>query len=281
MSQPRVSFPEIGIKPFLKWPGGKRWIAKNLALAISARLKGRYYEPFLGGGAVFFALRPKDATISDINSDLINVYIQVQNKPEELIDGLKKLSVNKENYYILRENEPNDSVERAIRFLYLNRTAFGGIYRLNLKGKFNVPYGGGKRTPELLWRDGLIKNASKALQGIEILSTDFETVMKEAENGDVVYCDPTYTTTHNNNGFVRYNKRNFSWDDQERLASLAQRACKRGVFVLVNNASYSNLLKLYDPFKPEILVRKSLVSSNPKARRQIDEYLFTLDPDLI
>jgi DNA adenine methylase len=277
----RVSFLGMSVKPFLKWPGGKRWIAKKLASDISARLNHLYFEPFLGGGAVFFALCPRNAILSDINEDLINVYTQVRDNPKELIEGLKTLPVNKENYYYIRSKKPNDLIEKAIRFLYLNRTAFGGIYRLNLSGEFNVPFGGGNRTPELLWQDGLIEKASKSLQGIELLVSDFEAILDKAERGDVVYCDPTYTATHNNNGFIRYNNRNFSWDDQERLASAALRAYQRGALVIVSNAKYSNLHELYNPFSPKVLTRKSLVSRKPEARREVDEYLFVLDPDQI
>lgn len=278
---PHVPFTKLSVKPFLKWPGGKRWIAKKLALCISEKLACHYYEPFLGGGAVFFALCPRDATLSDINSDLINTYIQVRDKPEEIIDGLKKIPVDKNSYYHARKEEPKDLVERAIRFLYLNRTAFGGIYRLNLNGKFNVPYGGGSRTPELLWRDGLIERASYALQGVELVKSDFEEIMDKSRSGDVVYCDPTYTTAHNTNEFIRYNEKNFSWKDQERLALASLRASKRGVLVLISNASYYPLCELYDPFKPIILTRKSLVSRKSKGRHEINEYLFVLHPNEI
>jgi DNA adenine methylase len=276
-----VSFPESGYEPFLKWPGGKRWISSALASIINGRLKNRYYEPFLGGGAIFFALHPLKATISDINEDLINTYIQVRDRPYEIIEELKKIPVTKENYYKIRENEPKDSTKRAIRFLFLNRTAFGGIYRLNLNGKFNVPYGGGERTPEPLWSRGLVKRASEVLKGVRIVASDFENIIDKAGKGDVVYCDPTYTVAHNNNGFIRYNERNFSWDDQERLATAAFRACERGALVLISNACCYSLKNLYGPFKPKVLIRKSLISCKSEARREINEYLFILDPNEI
>jgi DNA adenine methylase len=150
-----------------------------------------------------------------------------------------------------------------------------------LNGKFNVPYGGGKRTPEPLWRDGLIEHASKALQGMELVASDFEKIIDNARRGDVVYCDPTYTATHNNNSFIRYNERNFSWEDQKRLALAALRACKRGALVIVSNASYINLCELYNPFRSRVLIRKSLVSRKLEARREVREYLFILDPNKI
>jgi DNA adenine methylase len=270
-----------GQKPFLKWPGGKRWMAKSLIYIISQRLIKHYYEPFLGGGAVFFSLLPDMATLSDINIDLINVYKQVRDKPQELIEGLKQLPVTKNAYYHIRDNYGDDLLERAIRFLYLNRTAFGGIYRLNSNGEFNVPYGGGNRTTEILWKTGLIEKASKALKGKELLVSDFGDIIGKAGFGDVVYCDPTYTTSHSNNGFIRYNEKNFSWTDQKRLAYAAKEACRRGALVLVSNADFPPICELYDPIDPRILERKSLVSRNPKCRKQIKEYLFILDPNEI
>ena len=269
----------MSVKPFLKWPGGKRWIAGNLAQIISIRLLNRYYEPFLGGGAVFFSLLPQKGTLSDINDDLMNVYIQVREHPDVILDALKKIPITKEKYYSIRADEPTELIEKAIRFLYLNRTAFGGIYRLNLNGKFNVPFGGGKRTPEPLWSRDLVKLASKALQRMDLVTSDFEEIIDQAGKRDVVYCDPTYTATHNSNGFIRYKERNLSWDDQERLAAASLRACKRGAYVLVSNASCPSLHDLYNPFQPKILARKSLVSPKSEARREINEYLFILDPD--
>ena len=270
-----------GIDPFLKWPGGKRWIARELARYIVSRLKSHYYEPFLGGGAVFFALQPKKATLSDINAELINVYKQVQKNSEELIAGIMCLPVSKEKYDFIRNEELKDPLESAIRFLYLNRTAFGGIYRLNSKGKFNVPYGGGKRTPEILWKNGLIENASDALKGIRLVSSDFERIIDKAKPGDVIYCDPTYTVAHENGSFIRYNERNFSWNDQKRLAKAAIRAYERGSVVIVSNASCSSLSELYKPFQPRRLARKSLICPNSNSRREISEYLFILDPEML
>jgi len=267
------------LKPFLKWPGGKQWIAKELASFISKRLLGRYYEPFLGGGAVFFALRPKKATLSDINENLINVYRQVTDNATLLIEKIKQIPVDSNTYYKIRDENTECLIESAVRFLYLNRTAFGGIYRLNSLGKFNVPYGGGQRTPETLWRNGLLKSAADTLNGVELNGMDFEETMKKARSGDIIYCDPTYTVAHEKNGFIRYNEKNFSWKDQVRLAKAAKLAWKRGVVVLVTNACNDRLLNLYKPFIPIELTRKSLVSPNSEARRKVHEYLFILDHD--
>lgn len=267
------------MEPFLKWPGGKRWLSEELADLISKRLQGRYFEPFLGGGAVFFALRPKQATLADINADLINSYVQVRDNPHDLVRLVKEIPVSKTSYYKVRSSKPRTPLRRAARLLYLNRTAFAGIYRLNQAGEFNVPYGGGDRTPAILWTRSLLQEASEALQDTTILVSDFEAVMNQASEGDVVYCDPTYTVVHESNGFRRYNERNFSWDDQERLARAAKEAYERGALVVVSNANHTSITKLFRPFKHQLLTRISLVSPKPEARRIVHESLFILDPD--
>ena len=264
-------------RPFLKWPGGKRWLASEIINHISSRLRGRYFEPFLGGGAVFFALRSPNATLSDINSDLINAYRQVRENPEALVKRLRRKRISANNYYRVRAAKPACPLERAVRFLYLNRTAFGGMYRLNGDGRFNVPYGGGDRTPAPLWRQNLINTASQLLKGVKLLVSDFEEIMEQAGPGDVVYCDPTYTVAHENNGFIRYNEVNFSWSDQKRLASVALRAMRRGTTVIISNACHGEIRELYWPYEPTTRVRKSLISPEVSFRREVHEYLFILE----
>ncbi|TKB75029.1 MAG: Dam family site-specific DNA-(adenine-N6)-methyltransferase [Nitrospira sp.] len=269
---------EAVTKPFLKWPGGKRWLAQTIAKFLQPRLQGQYFEPFLGGGAVFFALHPTRATLSDINSDLVNVYRRVRDQPVKVLAHLKRIPVTSKEYYSVRTSNPACKIKQAAQFLYLNRTAFGGIYRLNKEGQFNVPYGGGDRTPTPLWRDNLITSGSKTLQGVALKISDFEPMVDMAVKGDAVYCDPTYTVAHENNGFVRYNERNFSWSDQERLAAAALRAYKRGALVIVSNAYHPSIRKLYSEFTARRFTRKSLVSASADARRTVHEYLLILDP---
>jgi DNA adenine methylase len=223
-------------KPFLKWPGGKRWLIPYIHNLLKEQVFDRYFEPFLGGGAVFFSLHPRVATLSDVNAELVNTYLQVKARPLDLIEKLKKIPVDKETYLSLREASPINPVDRAVRFLYLNRTAFGGMYRLDREGHFNVPFGGGERTPEPLWRDNLLINASEILRNTVIATADFEEILARTGKGDLVYCDPTYTVSHNNNGFIRYNERNFSWSDQVRLARVCREAATRGATILVSNA---------------------------------------------
>ncbi|MCB2181325.1 MAG: DNA adenine methylase [Desulfobulbaceae bacterium] len=277
-SEETVGVSTSTIQPFLKWPGGKRWIAPKLALCIKECLRSTYYEPFLGGGSVFFVLRPQRAVLSDVNGDLVNTYVQVRDHHEEVITLLKELPASREEYYRIRNEEPDNAVERAVRFLYLNRTAFGGIYRLNKDGKFNVPFGGGDRTPEILWRNKLLKKASIALRSANLRPGDFESLLRLAKPGDVVFCDPTYTVSHENNSFRRYNEKNFSWEDQKRLVRSATLAADRGVAVMVTNAYHKCIKELYAPHSPMILNRMSCVSPKVQGRRLVRECVFALGP---
>jgi DNA adenine methylase len=264
--------------PFLKWPGGKRWAAPIIARLLAESLTGTYYEPFLGGGAVFFHLQPKKAVLSDINPDLIETYVAVQRNPDGVLERLQRLRVSKREYYRIRSEVPNGELLRAARFLYLNRTAFGGIYRLNHEGEFNVPYGGGKRTPNILWKNELITKSSESLVGTKILCRNYETILSDAGQGDAVYCDPTYTVTHDRNCFVRYNEMNFAWADQQRLALAVARAVERGATVVVSNAHHPAVLDLYPNAEVRTLSRTSCVSRDPNKRRSVEEYLFVLRP---
>jgi DNA adenine methylase len=266
------------LRPFLKWPGGKRWAAREIAAVVRSALTGTYFEPFLGGGAVFFRLRPARAVLGDINHELITVYSAVRDFPDAVLGALRRLPVTTKDYYRIRESRPRTDTARAARFLYLNRTAFAGIYRLNRRGLFNVPYGGGDRTPAMLWETNILRSAAAALAGAELRESDFQSVIADARRGDVVYCDPTYTVAHDHNGFVRYNERNFSWLDQQRLASAARQAAGRGVTVLVSNAHHRAVKALYMGSEALTLERQSRVSADRTKRRHVKEYLFVLGP---
>jgi DNA adenine methylase len=263
------------VLPFLKWPGGKRWVAARISEIAGKNLVRCYYEPFLGGGAVFFNLQAERAVLSDVNPDLIDTYSAVKEDWRRVVQYLKRMPVSPEVYGRVRDSRPAGRFSRAARFLYLNRTAFGGIYRLNKDGGFNVPFGGG-RTPNILWEQDLLRSASQVLHRARIIASDFQPMLDRTGPGDVVYCDPTYTVAHDNNGFVRYNEANFSWADQERLASAAHRASRRGACVLVSNAYHRDVRALYSGAVSKVLTRHSLVSPDPAARRLVREYLFVL-----
>ena len=259
--------------PFLKWAGGKQWLAQLLAQQIELAGK-RYFEPFLGGGSVFFALRPSSALLSDNNPELINVYEVVRDDVEGLIQRLKKFRHTEDCYYRVRQSSPRSPISRAARFIYLNRTAWNGLYRVNRNGKFNVPMGLFAYEPDIV-RAELLRRASNALQGIRTRSVDFVRACASVREGDVVYLDPPYTVTHNNNGFLRYNEEIFSWRDQERLASLAKRLDTLGATVIVSNAAHAAVEELYDGFYIEALDRASNLAADSSKRRPVSEYLIS------
>jgi DNA adenine methylase len=267
--------PELGQRPFLKWPGGKRWAARKIVPIIREHLCGTYYEPFLGGGAVFFALAAGKAVLSDLNPDLINVYKQVKSNVGDVLKELKRIPVSGATYYKIRADRPQDPLMRAVRFLYLNRTAFAGMYRVNRRGEFNVPYGGGDRTPRILWENGLLNSAAPLLRRTTILCQDFGDILSDVMRGDVVYCDPTYTVAHDNNCFRRYNRSNFSDTDQARLANAAEAAAKKGATVIVSNAHHASIRAVHcRATRTIVLTRTSCVAPQVKDRRLVKEYLF-------
>ncbi|MCW3788183.1 DNA adenine methylase [Plebeiibacterium sediminum] len=259
--------------PFLKWPGGKRWLVPILKEVQAYNGLSKYYEPFLGGGAIFFSINSSSAHLSDSNRELINTYVMVRDYPEELLNLIQEMPQDKESYYKIRSTEYNSNVKKAAQFLYLNRLAFGGMYRVNLQGKFNVPYGGNRKV-DILWTRNLIKNASEKLQGVTINCSDFESILHMAKKGDFVYCDPPYTVAHNLNGFQRYNENIFSWQDQVRLYECCFKAAKRGVKILVSNAAHESVKDLYKSVDFKVVNRYSGLSKLSASRKRIDEYLF-------
>lgn len=265
-------------KPFLKWPGGKRWLVPYARQLLRGCAFQTYYEPFLGGGALFFALRPRAARLSDVNGDLVNTYIQVKHHSTKLLSRLQSMGVNKRTFDLLSRTRSTSKLQEAVRFLYLNRTSFGGIYRLNRRGEYNVPYGGGGRTTEAYWRDNLLANAARALRRARVTEEDFQLSIARAGEGDLLYCDPTYTVAHNNNGFIRYNEANFSWADQEMLAGMCAAAAERGATVLVSNAVHKDVLGIFKPPFHWEIPRHSNVCPKPEFRRSVAELLMLFPP---
>lgn len=276
----KVGVLESAAEPLLRWPGGKRWAAKEIAKIISEHLRRTYYEPFLGGGAVFFNLQPVRAVLGDIEGELIDTYQAIKMAPDKVRIALRRLPVGKADYYRIRKSKARTIHTRAARFLYLNRTAFAGIHRRNRNGEFNVPYGG-DRTPQILYDPKRLRRTSTALQSADLFHCDFEMLIDRAGHGDVVYCDPTYTVAHGSNGFQRYNDRIFSWQDQMRLLAVSRRAVARGATVVISNAYHRSLRLCYKGVPRRILHRQSRVSASAAARRAIKEYLFIMAPDVV
>lgn len=260
------------IKPLLKWTGGKRALAQEIVPLLQGR--GRYFEPFFGGGAVFFQLRPDNAVLSDLNPELINCYEVAKTQPEQLIASLKRLKNTEEAYYKVRASTPRTAVTRAARFIYLCTLSFNGIYRVNLSGQFNVPYGRKKHIDPC--NPDLIRSISERLQKSELLCADFEKTAMKAVAGDCVYFDPPYTVAHGNNGFVKYNEKIFSWRDQERLEAVSRKLATNGVRVVISNADHPSLRKLYKAFNVRTIERWSKISATTEGRKKITECVFYL-----
>jgi len=261
-------------EPFLKWAGGKRWLVQYYAGFLPQRFN-RYFEPFLGSGAVFFYLVPQMATLSDSNKGLIETYQALKNAPKD-IDKLLKLFQKKhspELYYSMRESIPDDLIGRAARFIYLNRTCFNGLYRVNRNGVFNVPMGS-KTVVE--FPDGYLEDISAALQCATVRVSDFEVIIDQTKKGDLLYVDPPYTVMHNNNNFIKYNANLFSWNDQIRLASAIRRAARRGALIMLSNADSRPVRALYRDFGNHYhLKRLSLLASTSENRGKTTELLIT------
>ncbi|MCK0766350.1 DNA adenine methylase [Chromohalobacter beijerinckii] len=261
------------IAPFLKWAGGKRWLVHKHG-NLFPDFSGRYIEPFLGSGAVFFHLKPEDAVISDSNSWLIDTYVALRDDWQSVFELLKKHQHkhSKNYYYEMRAFSLEDKIERAAQFIYLNRTCWNGLFRVNLSGKFNVPIG---TKSNVLLEDGFLE-ISEILSNANILNVDFEKVVDLAVEGDFLFVDPPYTVKHNLNGFVKYNEKIFSWDDQERLFYSLRRAKERGVKIMLTNANHSSILSLYEGFFDiQEIERASVISANKDFRSRTTELLIS------
>lgn len=204
-------------------------------------------EPFLGGGSAYFHLNPEKAILADINPDVFCAYTGIRDHYSEVEDYLREHQDrhSSDYYYKIRSRIPEGPAAKAARVIYLNRTCFNGIYRVNMKGVFNVPIG--DKAAVTLPTDNFAV-VSERLQRAELRNNDFDEVVKEAGSGDLVYADPPYTVRHNHNGFIKYNEVLFSWDDQVRLARALAAARDRGAKILATNAAHESVVGLYRRF---------------------------------
>ncbi|HUP60441.1 MAG TPA: Dam family site-specific DNA-(adenine-N6)-methyltransferase [Thermoanaerobaculia bacterium] len=259
------------LRPLLKWPGGKRLLADRI-VALLPQTYERYIEPFLGGGAVFFRLKPARALLADADPALIDCYMQIRDHPDDVLKVLARLKNSEADYYRIRASRPRTATSRAARIIYLTNLSFNGIYRLNFRGEFNVPYG--HRPHRRPTQPALIRAASRFLRAARLRCDDFEFTLRTARVGDVVYLDPPYTVAHSNNGFIRYNARLFSWSDQQRLALAARRAADRGAFVVVTNADHESVRNLYRDFYEVRIERVSTIAAASAKRKLVTESIF-------
>jgi DNA adenine methylase len=266
---------ELSAQPFLRWAGSKRWLASHIAELVPPTV-GTYFEPFLGSGAVYFALPNGTASnLADTLGSLVNCYSHVQQDPKQVAAIASEWGSDSASFYAVRALRPHaDSIEKAAQFIYLNRFCFNGLYRENSRGEFNVPFGRPKNanmiTPEEL------SAASRRLNHRTTLSTgDFAETLAACQTGDFVYLDPPYVAGHRNNGFVDYNARIFSWYDQQRLSEEFHRLTRLGVHVVVSNADHPSVRELYEGHSVKSVSRHSSMAASVAARGQSREILVT------
>lgn len=270
------------MKPFTKWTGGKRKLLPILTELIPDDFN-RYYEPFIGGGALLFKLLPRDAIINDFNEELINSYLQIRDNPNELIDLLAEhKDKNSKDYYLYIRSADRDGriedmtdVERAARILYMLRVDFNGLYRVNSKNQFNVPYGRYKN-PKILDED-LIYEVSGYLNAnnIQILQGDFANAVADALDGDLVYFDPPYIPLSETSSFTSYTHEGFSYEDQVRLRNTVRDLTRRGVKVILSNSSSPLVEDLYQEFNLHYVDASRTNGAKPTSRGKIKEIIVT------
>ncbi|MFJ3260067.1 DNA adenine methylase [Pseudomonas sp. NPDC086581] len=254
----------MDLQPIIKWAGGKRWLVRKAGDLFPTEYE-RYIEPFLGGAAVYFHLAPNSALLSDVNSELINVYSSIKEDWKRVAEFLKahqRLHCS-EHYYKVRASAPRSKFSQAARTLYLNRTCWNGLYRVNLKGEFNVPIG----TKDNVLADiDSFPHVAELFKNANFRAGDFEESVDAATDGDFVFVDPPYTVKHNYNGFIKYNENLFKWEDQVRLRDSVVRAASRGAKVLVLNANHESIAALYDGFEQIVLSRSNVLSGKSEFR---------------
>lgn len=269
----------INARPLVKWVWGKRQLIKQFhELFPKPNEYKNYYEPFLGGGAVFFSLQKKKSYLSDVNEELINMYQVVKSFPEELISFLKTLSYTKECYEKVRAWDrvknwlkKHSNIERAGRFIYLNRTCFNGLHRVNNRGEFNVPMGNYKN-PDFVQEEN-IRNTSILLRKTEaeIRLESFEHVLAKAKKGDFIYLDPPYDTLTETANFTSYNKDAFGRDMQVKLAETFRALDKKGCKVMLSNHNTPFIRDIYAGFRFEIVSARRNINSKSDARGGVEE----------
>ena len=263
-------------KPFVKWAGGKRQLIPILNENLPKSF-GTYFEPFLGGGALLFHMlierNRQKCSISDLNSDLVLSYTTIRDKVESLINSLKNHEKNyqkdsKSYYYSVRESKPRSQIEKTSRLIFLNRTCFNGLYRVNSKGKFNVPLG--KYTNPNIVNEDNLHSVSHILQSsrVDIKCRDFEAVLRDAKKGDLVYFDPPYQPVSDTANFTSYTNKDFTYDDLGRLADLCMALDSKGCRVLLSNSDSKEVTDMFSskPWNVSKIKANRSINSNSKKR---------------
>lgn len=271
------------IRPVVKWAGGKTQLLDEIIKRLP-QIYNRYFEPFVGGGALLFQLKPQDAVINDLNYELVCVYECLKDKEllKKLIEKLNEHEKNHSKAYFqkIRILDRTDQfknlskVDIAARMIYLNKSGYNGMYRVNSKGHFNVPMDNSKEKVKLYNFDNLM-NIHKYFTNSNIVITngDFEEVVKEAKIGDFVYFDPPYDTYENQKNFTSYSKQGFSKEDQKRLFEVFNRLSKTGVYVMLSNHNTDFIRELYKDYKIDVVLAKRMINSKATQRGPVEEVI--------
>ena len=264
-------------KPPVKWVGGKRQLLSQLTPLLPTHFR-HYYEPFFGGGALFFFLKPNIATLTDLNPELINLYMVIKNKPNELIASLGQHINEHDYYYQIRAMDRDEAifvnlsdVERASRFMFMNRTGYNGLWRVNSKGQNNVPFGR-YINPTILDADNLM-NCSNALKHAKIECTDFYSIKKNIKAQDFIYFDPPYHPVNMTSSFTSYTKAGFGEDMQFKLKELCDYITQKGAYFMLSNSYTPLMLDLYKDYKAVPVEANRAINCKASGRGKIKELL--------
>jgi DNA adenine methylase len=269
------------VVPVVKWVGGKRQIIDEIITYVPDSFS-TYYEPFLGGGAVLFELQPKKAVVNDVNEELMNIYEVIKDNVDELIEGLKrhKIKNDKAYFYEIRELDRDREqynlltpVERASRIIYLNKTCYNGLFRVNKSGEFNAPFGNYKN-PNIV-NETTLRAVSAYFNKAKIRFTcqDFEDALKWSRKGAFVYLDPPYDPVSETASFTGYDKGGFDRNEQIRLKKTCDKLNKKGIKFLLSNSATDFIMDLYQDYKIEVIQAKRAINSKADRRGNVDEVL--------
>ena len=267
---------KINCRSFLKWVGGKSQLLPELHKRLPNSFNN-YFEPFVGGGALLFSLQPEKAHISDLNLELINCYEVIRDCVDELILDLRQHRYDQEYYYQLRNADRLDSfeqwspIQKASRMIFLNKSCFNGLYRLNSKSQFNVPFG--RYTNPTIVDENNLKACSQFLSGTSIKKASFLNIESDIAKGDFVYFDPPYVPLNDTSNFTRYTPSGFGMDMQYELLETCRRLHDRGIMFMLSNSSAPTVLNLYQDFEIELVLAKRMINSKAQCRGTINEVI--------
>lgn len=266
-------------RPILKWAGGKRQILEELITRMPKQYN-RYFEPFVGGGALFFAIQPNNALINDYNQELINFYEVVRDHCQELIDDIKQHKNDEEYYYEIRSLDRDkekwkslSKIQRASRLIYLNKTGYNGLYRVNSRGEHNVPFGKYK-SPKFIDSNNLFA-CSQLLENTEITCGDFSKIQSKICEGDFVYLDPPYVPLSKTSSFTSYVTKEFNEEMQYKLKQFCDNINKKNAFFMLSNSYTELVLKLYKDYHIHTVMATRNINSNANKRGKISEVIVT------